>query len=55
MSRKEVLELLKQLLQDSFVSKSHPDDHSGCSTVYLVDHEFLMGLIEQELAAEDKL
>ncbi len=52
MSRHEVLLLLQDLLRNSVVSKTDPDDYSGTSTVYLVDQEQLMKNIEAEIEKE---
>jgi hypothetical protein len=42
----QVLLLLQKLLRDASISKTDPDDQSGLSTVWFVDHEILMTNIE---------
>lgn len=49
MNKEEVLKLLQHLLRTAYLSKTDPDDHSGCNTIYYVDQEQLMRNIEAEL------
>lgn len=49
MSKKEVLELLRELLRDAYISETDPDDMSGCNTRYYIDQEQLLKNIEHEL------
>lgn len=49
MTKKEVLELLRDLIQNATISHTDPDDWSGLSTYYMVDQEQLLKNIEAEL------
>lgn len=49
MSKKEILELLRELVRNATYSWTSPDDHSGVSTRYYLDQEQLMLNIESEL------
>jgi hypothetical protein len=49
MTKKEVLELLKELVSTASISHSDPDDWSGLSTVYYVDQEQFLKNIEAAL------
>ena len=49
MTKKQVLELLRELLRTAFQAHTDQDDVSGYSTIYLVDQEQLMRNIEVEL------
>lgn len=49
MSKREILEMIRELLRTAYLSHTDPDDQSGCSTKYFVDQEQLMRNIEAEL------
>jgi hypothetical protein len=49
MSKFEILVMLKELLRTAVVSKTDPEDASGCNTIYLVDQERLIRNIEVEM------
>lgn len=49
MTKKEVLELLLELIRNATISHTDPDDYSGCNSTYYVDQEQLMKNIESEL------
>lgn len=44
-----VLKEFQDLIRSAILSKTDPDDISGFSTVYIVDHERLMGNIEARI------
>lgn len=54
MSKTEILELLRDLLEDATVTTYDPDDISGGLTTYTVDHETLMANIETQLKREQE-
>jgi hypothetical protein len=49
MNKKEILKMLLELIRDAGISRTDPDDWSGCNTTYYVDQEQLMKNIEVEL------
>lgn len=51
MNKRQVLLLLKELLQNAIITETDPDDYSGLSTRYYVDQEKLMANIEEGLDA----
>lgn len=53
MTRLDVLELLKELIGPCSIGISKPDDPSGMSTRYYVDHEQLMSYVEEEIKKEE--
>lgn len=53
MSKSEVLDLLLKVLYRTGIGRTAPDDPSGISTVYVVDHEQLVKNIETELEKEN--
>lgn len=53
MTKLEVLELLRELIQSSPYTMSDEDDWSGLNTTYLVDHEALLKTIESKIREEE--
>lgn len=50
MTKREVLELLRDLVSDAICINSDPDDWSGIHTQYLVDQEKFLENIETEIS-----
>lgn len=49
MTKKETLEMLRELVRDASYAKTEESDWSGCNTKYYVDQEKLLSNIEEAI------